>query len=385
MSHRIGVVKISGVAEEKSDVVHNEQESDKLKILLKSASPLLFTLKILGIYNLPGRGKEPYAGKNLENSGRNVWSYLSLVVTAILWMDVVRASATFTKNDQFGSTTFMKIISLMYILTGALVQTIVLRACKSNALQFALADLSSFQVDARRIRKLSIILTVIFWAIFVSVIMDNVYQMFLFEGPAIISENLIQPFTIYFDLTTEVKIFAKIVTLIPIVLTYASVTGTLCLNLILSFIFQQEFTKLKLELKKLTSASTLDSNNSRQTVSVNGRSTSYKLILETEFETIRKNHQKLANIVDDVDRFFCLFNGCVIVGLGSCVILSLYNVVTYTDVAFVFINISYIIGTGVPLCFDTAGAILVNRAVSEQQLFFIFYYEQFIYLTTINK
>ena len=338
------------------EVVNSEEGSEKLEILLKNAFAILFTMKLCGVNIQPENRRNGKVG----NTGSNVWIICSATMAAVQWLNVIRASTAITKNDKFDSNLFIKITTILFFLTGASVQTVTLYAFKSKALHNVLKDLSSFQLEMRNILKFSRLFAAIFWSCLALNIFNSMYQMFAYEGPEIISDLMILPFNVYFDLKNEVVIFLKFVGLILTTLSYASAFGANSFNLLISIVLKYEFTKLRRKLEYLISCGDGGAEDTLKECS-----NTSKPDLKIEFIKLRKCHQKLAKIVENADKFICLWSGCVIVCEVSIAILVLYNIISYNDIAIIFINFTYLMGATASLFCTTAGAILVNISVSE--------------------
>ena len=205
-----------------------------------------------------------------------------------------------------------KLHPFYFVLTSASVQTVTLYAFKSKALYNVLRDLSSFQLEMRNIQKFSRLFAAIFWSCLALTSFNSMYQMFAYEGPEIISDLMILPFNVYFDLKKEIVIFLKLVAFILTTISYASVVGANSFNLLISIILKHEFTKLRRKLEYMIS---FGDGGADETLNAS------KLDMKIELIKLRKHHQKLAKIVENADKFICLWNGCVIVAQVSIAIL----------------------------------------------------------------
>ena len=269
----------------------------------------------------------------------------ALVVTILVWMNVVRMLTLFTKHDTLGPILFWKLSISIWMFACAAIQTIFYYACKTGKLQRVFRELNSLKdfpdvvrTDVGRGCKL-------FW---VTSFLNIAVVLGAFCTGNEMFEVTIAPFGRLIPVDRTVNYFAKgCYLIVHLFLTSKTQLSSNLRHVLISNI-QLQFDHTD---NKIISALTTGT----ETCS-----------LKT-FENLRLERQRLVHLVEDIDAFMSLLNGVSVVCSCCDIVLQLYNLVWYySSVTDLTMIISWIFFTSLSirgLAITAVGGLRVNIAV----------------------
>ena len=266
-----------------------------------------------------------------------------------------RFIVVFKEPVGFGPELLLRLNFLGLLLFGSLNRTVSYVACHTGHIRETLANISKLDFDVERVRKRSIILALVHWGGTIFCCGTFVYHGLNYKGFQIISNYQIEPLPMYFRMSNTENIIANIVFIIMNSFNGAGFSNPFYFNCILSFILQQEFIKIKLEIEsKLPSESCLGAPSTQ-------------IITNFDIETIRRKHHQLTKFVRFADTFVSFSNGICIVSMITTSILVLYSLSFYTriynDFGTMFTCDCFVIIALGFLAMMSLSAIVVNDAV----------------------
>ena len=223
--------------------------------LLSSLSPLLFSMKLFGLYfhrEDPHRRRTDDPEWNPATiSTRSPSTKLRVYATIaliILWLNVVRFVSMFTRSDRFGDVLLKKITTFTWFGLVAILQTTYYFACHTGKLLKILLTLPVTHDCVRGSRRVAIGLTTFVWINLFTIVLVAGY--FDFNN----DENytfIVAPFGTNIYLPKDKIKVAKIVGYFGyLILLFPGVYFAQSVCLALVYIFYSEFKKLKKNFRR---------------------------------------------------------------------------------------------------------------------------------------
>ena len=313
-----------------------------------SLYPLLKYMKIWGMFfDVPSRQKKTCSG--------SLDKYV-LVVTILVWMNVIRMLTCFNKDDTLGPKLFWKLSLFMWMFACAAIQTIFYYACKTEILQRVFQELDSFKDFSVVVQRDVAKGCKLFWLM--STV--NVAVVLLAYGTGNeMFEVTIAPLGGLIPVDHWVNYFAK---------------G--CYLIIHLFLTSK--TQLSSNLRHiLTVCIQLQLDNTDGKI-ISALTTGTETCSLKTFENLRLERQRLVHLVGDIDSLMSILNGVGVVCSCCDIVLQLYNMVWYyssvNDLTMVFSWVFFSLLAIRGLAITAVGGLRVNIAVStknvQRQLFF---------------
>ena len=153
--------------------------------LLSSLSPLLFSMKLFGLYfhrehrHRP-RTDDPECNPTTTTTGSTSTKLrvYATIVLIIVWLNLVRFTSAFTKSDHFGAVLLMKITVFTWCGLLAIFQTTYYYASHSGQLVKILLSLPVTRDCVRRAHRVAIGITAFIWIALV----DERLELMYFSG-----------------------------------------------------------------------------------------------------------------------------------------------------------------------------------------------------------
>jgi len=224
--------------------------------LLSSLSPLLFSMKLCGLYFYredPHRRRtddpewNPTTSTTTSSRSTGLRVYAT-VVLILAWLNVTRFASVFTRNDYFGAILMLKIAIFTWFVLAAIFQTTYYFACHTGKLLKILLTLPVTHDCVRGSRRVAIGLTTFVWINLFTIVLVAGY--FDFNN----DENytfVVAPFGTNIYLPKDKIKVAKIVGYFGyIILLFPGVYFAQSVCLALVYIFYSEFKKLKKNFRR---------------------------------------------------------------------------------------------------------------------------------------
>ena len=328
------------------------EENKNLEHFWEITYPLTISMTLFGQYF-----RSDHQMSSATNSAR-IWnkffSYYSLSLVIVHWVNFARILTIFTKQNQFGVILFGHLqYALWYVLTASTI-TAMYVACKSGKLSEAMMHIGQNSGESKQfLRNQALIITSIAWVLLVTYIISDSYS-FFWPGDNVDNNILTPLFTLINPPTDAVVMATKVTCYLIGCYGDANVALLVAFHLILTMTFTREFYHLNEQLKSQTE---------RHFTSLRHKNWFADICLE---------HRKLIKRVEQVDYFFSGFNGAVILSYVSFVVLTIYNVCWYPIANSTFIlivsNVFWILWGLLELSVVMIGSMMVNQSVSDKQL-----------------
>ena len=318
--------------------------------LLSSLSPLLFSMKLLGLYfhrEDPHRRRtddpewNPATSTTTSTTSNRLRVYATIVLI-LAWLNVVRFVSVFTRSDRFGAVLLLKITVFTWFVLAAILQTTYYFACHTGQLLKILLTLPVTHDCVRGVRRVAIGLTAFNW---ITLIADLILGSYIFlVGDE--TNFLVAPFVTYIYVPTNKIKIAKMVGYVGYVLIFVGVFFAHAMNQVIVYIFYSQFKKLK--------------KNFRRALGERGQ-------FSGDLSLFRRRHQILSRAVSKVDGYMRLSNVAGFVCHILNIILLLYSVIFYPEtwknftsaLCYLFWLVANIDG----LLFSASAGIIVNHMV----------------------
>jgi len=216
--------------------------------LLSSLSPLLFSMKLFGLYfhrEDPHRRRTDDPEWNPATiSTRSPSTKLRVYATIaliILWLNVVRFVSMFTRSDRFGDVLLKKITTFTWFGLVAILQTTYYFACHTGQLLKILLTLPVTRDCVRGSRRAAIFLTALVW---ITLIEDFTVGGYILTASDEYS-FILAPFVTYIYVPKDKIIVAKIIGYIGYELIFAIAFFAHAMNQVIVYIFYSQFKKVK--------------------------------------------------------------------------------------------------------------------------------------------
>jgi len=305
--------------------------------------PLLKSMRVFGLY-FDRRSESVGDNPDAKSCKWNGWMIHAVFAVALLWINFVRMFSVFRSDDDFGLVLFNKLLYIIWMLQCAVSQTSFFAASHLGKLQDVFLKMKLSNDCAKYLRRIAVVCTVVAWsiitlssAIFVyGLFFSNGYMDFMLapiQSHVTISNLLIPRVIMYFFgfYLLSAHIFPQ--------------TMTFLLAMLLSYQFK--FVEKELE---------------RCLGSQDG------LVEDSEIESMRQQHQKIAMSVSNIDDCLMFSNASAFCCQLSCVIILLYMLAFYNsfidDPVVITAYVFWMFLTCAGLTFTAAGGIIINYRVS---------------------
>jgi len=222
--------------------------------LLLSLSPLLFSMKLLGLYfhredRHRRRIDDPEwnpATTTTRTSSNRLRVYAS-VILILVWLNAVRLLSAFSRHDQLGAALSTKITVLTWLGLAAILQTAFYIASHTGQLIEVLLTLSVTPDCVRNVRRVAIGLTAINWASLAVNITISVCLFFTTDGQY---DFNLAPFVTYIEVPKSKIFFARFVGFLLYVQPIPCTILSQMIILVLVYIFYHQFRTLEKNFRR---------------------------------------------------------------------------------------------------------------------------------------
>jgi len=317
--------------------------------LLSSLSPLLFSMKLFGLYfHREHRHRRPTDDPewNQTTSRTGTTSsrlrFYATVVLILIWVNLVRFTSAFTKSDHFGALLLMKITVFTWCGLLSIFQTTYYYASHTGQLVKILLSLPVTRDCVRHVQRAAVGLTVV---ISISLIGDLTLGAFIFYNSDDEYNFILAPLFTFIHIPNDKKVL-KMVGYISYVLIFPGVLFAHALGVVLVYIFYNQFRKLK--------------KHFRHALGKRGQ-------FSGDLSAFRRRHQTLSRAVSKVDGFMMVSNVAGFVCHICNIIILLYSVFFYSEATKNYITaLSYVFWLTANihgLLLSASAGIIVNHMV----------------------
>jgi len=313
--------------------------------LLSSLSPLLFSMKLFGLYfhreDRHRRRTDDPEWNPATTTTRTSSTWLRVFATVMLilaWFNTVRLATIFTGTDYFGADLLMKLTVFTWCCLDAIFQTASYYASHTGQLVKILLTLPVTRDCVRGVRR-----TVVGVTAFVSVVL-----LIDLSAAAVVSYSsdeanfILAPFVTYIKVPEDKMKIAKIAGYMVYVTFFPGVFFAHSMNVVLVYIFYSQFKQLK--------------KTFRRALGKSGQFTE-------EFSIFRRRHQKISRAVSKLDSFMRISNVAGFVFHIVGIILILYIVIFYPGYTSVLVYLFWLMINVNGLLFSASAGIIVNHMV----------------------
>jgi len=316
--------------------------------LLSSLSPLLFSMKLCGLYfqredRHRRRTDDPESNPAMKTTHTSsTWLRVYATVVLILfWFNVVRFASVFNQNDNFGAT-ILKISIFTWFCLVVIFQTAYYYASHTGRLLKILLKLPVTHECVQKVHRAAVGVTVFIWiGIFLDIVV-GIY--FYFDGNRY--DFMLTPFVTYIDVSEDNMMIARVIGYIVYMLVFLGIFFSHAMNQVLVYIFYSQFKKLK--------------RNFRSALGERGQFTG-------DLSIFRRRHQTLSRAVSKVDGFVKFGNVAGFVCHTANIILLIYSLIFHPETTKSFrtaANYCYLLfGNVHGLLFSASAGIIINHMV----------------------
>ena len=315
-----------------------------------SLSPLLFSMKLFGLYfhredrhrrraNDPEWNPTPKTTR-ISSSGLRIYATILLIVA---WLNASRLFSLFDKNDHFGSVLLIKIMIFAAFSLTAIMYAACYYASHTGKLFKVLLTLPVTPDCIRSARWVAVNITAIIWISSITNLSILAYIRIASGGE---HDFTVAPFVTYVHVPQEMITVVRFCGYLAYIFIFPGVLFSHAMSLVIVYIFCHEFKKLK---KYFCRA-----------VGQRGQFCG-------DLSSFRRRHQTLSSAVDKVDRFLMFSNvGGFICHIVNIIVL-LYSIIFFreslaTPVS-VITHIFWLMANVKGLMFSATAGILVNHTV----------------------
>ena len=319
--------------------------------LLASLSPLLFSMKLFGLYfhrqRRPARRPtddlewNPATTATTDAPSTRLRVYATIVLI-LIWLNAVRFVTVFTSSDHFGALLLLKVVVFAWFLLLAILQTAYYLASHTGRLVEVLLTLEVTEDCVRGARRAAVGLTAFSWTNFITTGTITAYIFFATGGKY---DLFVAPLVTHI-VPEDWMVIARVVVYLPYYFPTACSLFAQVMTHVLVYLFYHQFRNLK--------------RNFRRALGKRGE-------FGGDFSAFRRRHQTLSRAVGRVDGFMKLSNVAGFVCHIVNIILILYTMMffpesTATPVS-IYINVSVLAGNSIGLLFATSAGVIVNHVV----------------------
>jgi len=323
--------------------------------LLRSISPLTFSMKLFGLYfhrekHHGQRGDDPeWTSTRTPTTSTSKWLRVyATIMLIIVWFNYIRFISVFTRRDRFGALLLMKSTMFTHIFVSAIVHATYYYACHSGRLLKILLTLPVTRDCVRGAHRVAIGLTALVW---ITMIGDMFGGMYIFLSIGEEYNFVLAPFYTYTAIPKYTSGVVKVFGYAGYLLHFPGILFAHSLSVVLVFVFYTEFQKLK--------------KNFRRALGDRGQ-------FLGDLSSIRRRHQMLSEAVSKIDGFMKFSNVAGFVCHIANIIFLLYSLIFYPEstkslisaISYVFYLFANISG----LFFSTSAGIIINHMVCKSNL-----------------
>jgi len=222
--------------------------------LLSSLSPLLFSMKLFGVY---------FHRENRQRTGDPEWNpgttavkacnsstklrVYATIILIIVWLNAVRFASVFTRKDHFGDVLLMKIAVFTFCVLAAIFQTTYYYASHTGQLLKILLTLPVTRDCVRGAHRAAVFLTVLMW---ITAIGDMCGGCYIFFTSYEKYNFILAPFVTYIYLPKDNIEVAIVVGYLGYMAHLGGVFFAQSMNQLLVYIFYSQFKKLKKNFRR---------------------------------------------------------------------------------------------------------------------------------------
>jgi len=293
---------------EMEEAVSSKQED----IVMKRLSPLLYSMRLFGLYFTRKQRVSPAAAPELiDQQTRRCpdWNFARIYSTVMLvvsWFNAIRFAMIFDGNETLGAALFMKLAIIPASLMNIIHHTSCYIASHTGSLDRVLRDTSTHVVNnTSKYDRLMKVVMVISWLLVAWNVFHYAYQLFTsgrLNDLALISLS-----------KTLSETHLNVVKVIFIVLQLQTVgvwIFPLVMNFVVMMLLCDQFDKLNAEFSRCVGDGGEFSGN---------------------FEQFRRRHQANSHSVHEADSFFKIINVASFCGQFVTIILTLYSTIFFRD------------------------------------------------------
>jgi len=241
--------KISEQSNENSvdDGFCGESFADKGE-LLSSLSPLLFSMKLFGLYFYRERRHRRHTDDPEWNSAakhRNSSTWLRIYATIVLilvWLNAIRMFFLFRKSDHFGDILLIKMMVFSGVHLSAIMYTAHYYANHTGKLEKVFLTLPVTSNCIRAVRRNTVYLTCIVWLSGVVNLSVLAYIYFTTQGKY---DFVVAPFVTYIDVPEYWIMIGRLGGYLAFLFAFPGTTLVHAINLSVVYIFWYEYKKLR--------------------------------------------------------------------------------------------------------------------------------------------
>ena len=317
--------------------------------LLSSLWPLLFSMKLFGLYFLHKDRHQRRTDDPEWNSATTTThtssSWLRGYATVILiltWLNAVRFATIFNGSDHFGAPLLMKITMVTWFGLAAIFQTAYYYASHKGRLVKILLTLPVTRQGVYSAHRCAITLSAIIW---ITLSIDLIIGTYLyFQGDRY--DFMIAPFVTHIDVPEDNMTVARVLAYISYVMIFPGVYFSHGMNQLLGYVFCSEYKKLK--------------KNFRLALGVRGQ-------FSGDLSLFRRRHQTLSRAVTKADGFVKFSNVAGFVCHIANIILLIYSLIFLPESRNNFVSgavyVFWLAGNIDGLFFSASAAITINHMV----------------------
>jgi len=222
--------------------------------LLSSLSPLLFSMKLFGLYferqdRNRRRTDDPESNHPATTTARTSSTCLRIFATVhliVAWLNAIRFLLVFNRNDKFGAALMLKIAVCTWFWLAAIFQTAYYYASHTGQLLKVLHKLPVTRECVRNARRAAVVLAAFVWfSLFVEVAIGSY---FYFDGDRY--DFVLTPFVTHIDVQKGNMTTARVLGYIVYLSAFPGVFFSHSMNEVLIYIFCSQFRKLKINFRR---------------------------------------------------------------------------------------------------------------------------------------
>jgi len=281
--------------------------------LLSSLSPLLFSMKLFGLYfhhehrhRRPTDDPEWNPTTTTTGTASTKLRVYATIVVIFVWVDFVRLTSAFTRSDHFGALLLMKITVFTWCGLLAIFQTTYYYASHTGQFVKILLTLPVTRDCVRHVHRVAVGLTAVIW---ITLIGDLSLGAFIFYNGDNEHNFIFAPLFTYIHIPQDTKI-VKMIGYISYMLIFPGVLFAHAMGVVLVYIFYNQFRKLK--------------KHFRHALGKRGQ-------FSGDLSVFRRRHQTLSRTVSKVDGFMMVSNVAGFVCHICNIIILLYSVFFYAE------------------------------------------------------
>jgi len=303
--------------------------------------PLLVSMRLFGLYFV----RESEAANERKKCRCNAWMIHSVVVLALLWLNVARMFSVFSSDEVFGMVVLNKIVTVTWMTQCAVSQTSLFASCHLGTLHKVFAKVKLSDQCAPHIRRIAVIYTVAAWSVMAIGSAFFGYGLLFTDGSM---DYGLAP------IGTHVTVSGLI--LVPRIIMYifsfylvAAHAFPQAMTYLLARLFSYQFKNVGDELDRC-----LERDEGR--------------VGDADIEAIRHKHQEISTSVSNIDDCLMFSNASAFCCQLCCFIVLLYMLIFYhsdfDDPVIITANVFWMALMTLGLVFTSAGGIQVNHYVS---------------------